>query len=64
MVEADVEEYDEGDARAMSPPRSSEEVNKMTEEARATLTEYVTPGVHFANSANILFLTGVIVMEY
>ena len=39
VVEVDAEVYDEGDARAMSPPRSTEEVNKMTEEARATLTE-------------------------
>lgn len=39
IVEVDAEVYDEGDARAMSPPRSTEEVDKMTEEARATLTE-------------------------
>lgn len=39
IVEDDAEVYDEGDARAMSPPRSTEEVDKMTEEARATLTE-------------------------
>ena len=39
VVEADAEVYDEGDARAMSPPRSTEEVEKMTEEARAALTE-------------------------
>ena len=39
VVEVDAEVYDEGDARAMSPPRSTEEVEKMTEEARAALTE-------------------------
>lgn len=39
VVEVDAEVYDEGDARAMSPPRSTEEVDKMTEEARAALTE-------------------------
>ena len=39
IVEVDAEVYDEGDARAMSPPRTTEEVDKMTEEARATLTE-------------------------
>ena len=36
------EEFDEDDARAMSPRRSSQDLEKMSQEARAQLTEYVS----------------------
>jgi len=35
------EEYDDGDARTMSPRRSSEEIEKMGHDARQALIEYV-----------------------
>jgi short coiled-coil protein len=37
------EEFDEDDARAMSPRRSSQDVEKMSQEARAQLNEYASP---------------------
>jgi short coiled-coil protein len=39
QVELREEEYDEGDARTMSPRRSSEEIEKMGQEARKALVE-------------------------
>jgi hypothetical protein len=39
QVEAEEEEYDEGDARTMSPRRSSEEIEKMGQEARQALIQ-------------------------
>jgi hypothetical protein len=36
------EEYDDGDARTMSPRRSSEEIEKMGQDAREALIEWVT----------------------
>lgn len=41
IIEIEEEEYDEGDARAMSPRRSSEELDKMEDNARAALVESV-----------------------
>ena len=38
-VELKEEEYDVGDARTMSPRRSSEEIEKMGQEARQALIE-------------------------
>jgi len=38
----DDEEFDEDDARAMSPRRSSQDLEKMSQEARAQLSEYVS----------------------
>jgi len=38
-VELQDEEYDDGDARTMSPRRSSEEIEKMGQEARQSLIE-------------------------
>jgi short coiled-coil protein len=38
-VELKEEEYDDGDARTMSPRRSSEEIEKMGQEARLALIE-------------------------
>ncbi|KAH8723230.1 hypothetical protein GQ44DRAFT_620967 [Phaeosphaeriaceae sp. PMI808] len=38
-VELKEEEYDDGDARAMSPRRSSEEIEKMGQDARQALIE-------------------------
>lgn len=35
------EEFDEDDARAMSPRRNSEDLEKMSQEARAELSQYV-----------------------
>jgi hypothetical protein len=35
------EEFDEDDARAMSPRRNSEDLEKMSQEARAELSRYV-----------------------
>jgi len=40
-IEIKDEEYDEGDARAMSPRRSSEELDRLEECARQALVEYV-----------------------
>jgi hypothetical protein len=40
-IEIKDEEYDEGDARAMSPRRSSEELDRLEECARQALLEYV-----------------------
>lgn len=40
-VEVSEEDYDEGDARTMSPRRSSEEVERLEEGARHTMIEYV-----------------------
>ncbi|KAE8452157.1 hypothetical protein EG329_001624 [Mollisiaceae sp. DMI_Dod_QoI] len=45
----DDEEFDEDDARAMSPRRSSQDLEKMSEDARAQLNEYVlstVPCIH------------------
>lgn len=42
-VELRHEEYEEGDARTMSPRRSSEEIDRMGEEARKALIEYAVP---------------------
>jgi short coiled-coil protein len=39
QVELKEEEYDDGDARTMSPRRSSEEIEKMGHEAREALIE-------------------------
>jgi hypothetical protein len=39
-IERQQEDYDEGDARAMSPRRSSEEVDRLEETARQSLIEY------------------------
>lgn len=39
QVELKEEEYDDGDARTMSPRRSSEEIEKMGHEARQALIE-------------------------
>jgi hypothetical protein len=39
QVELKEEEYDDGDARTMSPRRSSEEIEKMGTEARQALIE-------------------------
>jgi hypothetical protein len=39
QVELKEEEYDDGDARTMSPRRSSEEIEKMGQEARQALIE-------------------------
>ncbi|KAF1955338.1 hypothetical protein CC80DRAFT_386338, partial [Byssothecium circinans] len=39
QVELKEEEYDDGDARTMSPRRSSEEIEKMGKEAREALIE-------------------------
>ncbi|KAF2714016.1 hypothetical protein K504DRAFT_152379 [Pleomassaria siparia CBS 279.74] len=39
QVELKEEEYDDGDARTMSPRRSSEEIEKMGQEARQSLIE-------------------------
>lgn len=38
-VELKEEEYDDGDARTMSPRRSSEEIEKMGQDARQALIE-------------------------
>jgi hypothetical protein len=38
-VEADEETYDEGDARTMSPRRSSEEVNRLEKGLRQNMIE-------------------------
>ena len=38
-VEIEEEEYDDGDARTMSPRRSSEEIEKMGQDARQALIE-------------------------
>jgi len=40
-IEIKDEEYDEGDARAMSPRRSTEELDRLEECARQALVEYV-----------------------
>jgi hypothetical protein len=40
----DDEEFDEDDARAMSPRRSSQDLEKMSQDARAQLDEYVSLG--------------------
>lgn len=40
-IEVDDEEYDEGDARTMSPRRSSEEVDRLEEGLRQNMIEYV-----------------------
>ena len=37
------EVFDEDDARAMSPRRSSQDLEKMSQDARAQLNEYVPP---------------------
>ncbi|KAF2662463.1 hypothetical protein K491DRAFT_709827 [Lophiostoma macrostomum CBS 122681] len=42
QVELQEEEYDDGDARTMSPRRSSEEIEKMGQEAREALIEQAT----------------------
>ena len=39
QVELKEEEYDDGDARTMSPRRCSEEIEKMGQEARQALIE-------------------------
>lgn len=44
-VEVNDEEYDEGDARTMSPRRSSEEVDRLEEGARQAMIEYA----HYAS---------------
>jgi hypothetical protein len=40
-IELKEEEYDDGDARTMSPRRSSEEIEKMGQDARQALIEWV-----------------------
>jgi hypothetical protein len=40
-IELEEEEYEEGDARTMSPRRTSEEVDKLEESARQALIQYV-----------------------
>jgi hypothetical protein len=40
-VEVNEEEYDEGDARTMSPRRSSEEVDRLEQGAKQAMIEYV-----------------------
>jgi hypothetical protein len=40
QIEVDEEEYDEGDARTMSPRRSSEEVDRLEEGLRQNMIEY------------------------
>jgi len=40
-IEIKDEEYEEGDARAMSPRKSSEELDRLEEGARQALVEYV-----------------------
>jgi hypothetical protein len=40
-VEVNEEQYDEGDARTMSPRRSSEEVDRLEEGAKQAMIEYV-----------------------
>lgn len=42
QIEVDEEEYDEGDARTMSPRRSSEEVDRLEEGLRQNMIEYAT----------------------
>jgi hypothetical protein len=39
QVELKEEEYDDGDARTMSPRRSSEDIEKMGQQARESLIE-------------------------
>jgi hypothetical protein len=39
QVELEEEEYDDGDARTMSPRRSSEDIEKMGQQARESLIE-------------------------
>jgi len=41
-IEVDDEEYDEGDARTMSPRRSSEEVDRLEEGLRQNMIELVS----------------------
>jgi hypothetical protein len=40
-IELEDEEYDSGDARTMSPRRTSEEVDRLEESARQALVQYV-----------------------
>ena len=40
-IEAEDEEYEDGDARTMSPRRTSEEVDKLEHSARQALIQYV-----------------------
>ncbi|CAI6339701.1 unnamed protein product [Periconia digitata] len=54
QVELKEEEYDDGDARTMSPRRSSEEIEKMGQEARQALIDPWTPRLTFARQAKQL----------
>jgi hypothetical protein len=47
QIEASDEEYEEGDARTMSPRRSSEEVDRLEEGLRANMIEYASPVCSF-----------------
>ncbi|KAF9728977.1 hypothetical protein PMIN03_009166 [Paraphaeosphaeria minitans] len=55
-VELKEEEYDDGDARTMSPRRSSEEIEKMGQEARQALIDphAWTPTLTFVRQAKAL----------
>jgi len=53
-VELQDEEYDDGDARTMSPRRSSEEIEKMGQEARQSLIDPIFPRLTFARQAKVL----------
>lgn len=52
-IEMENEEYDEGDARAMSPRRSSEELDRMEDNARQALVEYVTTTLPLGIQTNL-----------
>ena len=56
-IEVKDEEYDEGDARAMSPRRSSEELDRLEECARQALVEYVhiASWLFLPTSTNVTF---------
>lgn len=42
----DEEEYDQDDVRCMSPKRSVDEVEKLSEDARSALIEYVRCSIY------------------
>lgn len=54
-IEMEEEEYDEGDARAMSPRRSSEELDRMEDNARQALVEFVDTAQSFRPSSNAFY---------
>lgn len=58
------EVFDADDARAMSPRRSSQDLEKMSQEARAQLNEYVHPPTLKSHGRYLCFGNGLLICIY